>query len=122
MGEDTRERSAAGSLFLLLVGGLVGAGIALLYAPLSGEESRRYLRIQKERARNRGRDLTESVKEKIGEIVDEVKGSIDKFIEEGVELTKEKKAELFSAIEAGRKAMDSERKRLDSLSTEDNRK
>lgn len=117
MSEDRRERSVSGSLLLLLAGGLVGAGIALLYAPLSGEESRRYLSIQKERARNRARDLTESVKENVGEIVNEVKGSIDKLIEEGVELTKEKKAELFSAIEAGMKTMEAERKRLDKLLT-----
>ena len=122
MSEETRERSASGSLLLLLVGGLVGAGIALLYAPLSGEESRRYLRIQKERARSRAWDFTESIKENVSEIIEEVKGTIDKLIEEGEKLTKEKKAELLAAVEAGRKAMEGERKRLDSLSTEDDRK
>jgi gas vesicle protein len=116
MGER-EERRGSGSLLMLLAGGLFGAGIALLYAPLSGEETRRYLRMQKERARSRAQNLTENVKESVSEVVDEVKGTIDKLIEEGVELTKEKKAELFVAIEAGRKAMEAERKRLDKLST-----
>jgi gas vesicle protein len=118
MGER-EERRGSGSLLILLAGGLVGAGIALLYAPLSGEETRRYLRMQKERARSRTQNLTENVKENVSEVVDEVKGTIDKMIEEGVELTKGKKAELLAAIEAGKKAMEAERKRLNALSTED---
>ena len=119
MMEETKERGSSGSLLLFLAGGLVGAGIALLYAPLSGEETRRYLRIQKERARSRVLDLTEGVKENLSEIIEEVKETIDKMIEEGIELTKEKKAELLAAIEAGKKAMEAERKRLNALSTED---
>ena len=87
MGER-EERRGSGSLLILLAGGLVGAGIALLYAPLSGEETRRYLKMQKERARSRAQNLTENVKESIREVVDEVRGTIDKLIEEGVELTK----------------------------------
>ena len=92
--------------------------MALLYAPLSGEKTRQYLRIQTERARRSARHLTESVKENVNEIAEELRETIDKIVEEGVELTKEKKAELLAAVEAGKKAMEAERRRLDSLSTE----
>ena len=119
MREETKERGSSGSLLLFLAGGLVGAGVAFLYAPLSGEETRRYLSIQTERARSRACYLTESMRENVSEIVEEVKGTVDKIIEEGVNLTKGKKAELLAAIEAGKKAMEAERKRLDTLSTED---
>jgi gas vesicle protein len=94
MGER-EERRGSGSLLILLAGGLVDAGIALLYAPLSGEETRRYLRTQKERARSRTQNLTENIKESVSTVVFELKRTIDKLIEEGVELTKEKKAELY---------------------------
>ena len=87
--------------------------------PLSGEEIRRYLSKQTERARSKTRYLTESVGENVSEIVEEVKGTIDKMIEEGIELTKGKKAELLAATEARKKAMETERKRLDTWSTED---
>jgi gas vesicle protein len=119
---EEREEQGTSKLFLFLAGGLVGAGIALLYAPLSGEKTRQYLRIQTERAKRRAGQLTESVKENVSEIVKELKETIDKIVEEGVELTREKKAELLAAIEAGRKAMEAERKRLDTLSTEDGKK
>ena len=110
MMEEREERGGSSSLLLLLAGGLVGAGVALLYAPLRGEETRRYLRMQTERARSRASYLTDNVKENVSEIVEEVKGTIDKMIEGGVELTKEKKAKLLAAIEAGKKAMEEERK------------
>jgi gas vesicle protein len=119
MGER-EERRGSGSLLILLAGGLVGAGIALLYAPLSGEDTRRYLRMQKERARSGAQNLTENVKESVSEVVDELKGTIDKLIEEGVELTKGKKAELLAAIEAGKKAIDEERKKLEKYQAEKN--
>ncbi len=90
MGER-EERRSSGSLLILLAGGLVGAGIALLYAPLSGEETRRYLRMQKERARSRAQNLTENVKESVSEVVDEVRGTIDKLIEEEVSVAQMEK-------------------------------
>jgi hypothetical protein len=46
-------------------------------------------------------------------LIDEIKETTDRVIEEGIELTKEKKAELLTAIEAGKKAMEEERKRIE---------
>jgi hypothetical protein len=46
-------------------------------------------------------------------MIEEIKETTDKVIEEGIELTKEKKAELLAAIEAGKKAMEEEKKRLE---------
>jgi hypothetical protein len=77
--------------------------------------------MQTERARSRARYLTESVRENVSEIVEEVKGTIDKMIEEGVELTKGKKAELLAAIEAGKKAIEEERKRIEKHQTEEHK-
>ena len=34
------ERNGSGSFLIFLAGGLIGAGVAMLYAPLSGEETR----------------------------------------------------------------------------------
>ena len=46
MIDERDEREGTNSLFIFLAGGLIGAGVALLYAPLSGEKTRQYLRIQ----------------------------------------------------------------------------
>ena len=46
-------------------------------------------------------------------MIDEIKETTDKIIEEGKELTKEKKVELLAAIEAGKKAMEEEREKIE---------
>jgi hypothetical protein len=72
-----------------------------------------YLRIQTKKAKKRARHLTEATRENIEYLIDEIKETTDRVIEEGIELTKEKKAELLTAIEAGKKAMEEERKRIE---------
>jgi len=66
----SEERGCApGILLAFLLGGVVGAGLALLLAPLSGAETRKRIR-----------DVAEEVKEKaegaIGEIRDKVKKTL----------------------------------------------
>ncbi len=102
-------------LFMIALGGLVGAALALLYAPASGENTRQYLRMQTEQARRRANDITGRVKKSIEQLIDDVKETTDEIIEEGVELTREKKAELLAAIDAGKKTIEEEKKKLEQL-------
>ena len=76
------------TLIITSPNGIKCTAISLLYAPLSGENTR---------------DLAENIKENITDLIDEIKETTDKIIEEGKELTKEKKVELLAAIEAGKK-------------------
>jgi len=114
----TEERDGSRSLLIFLAGGLIGAGVSMLYTPLSGEKTRQYLRIQTKKAKRKARHLTESVKENVDHLIEEIKETTDRVIEEGIELTKEKKAELLAAIEAGKKAMEEERKKIEKHHTE----
>lgn len=56
-----------------LLGGLVGAGLALLYAPAPGEETRRRLRESAEKMRERFQEGYETVREKVEEGVGKVR-------------------------------------------------
>ena len=118
MIEEGDETNGTSPLFIFLAGALIGAGISLLYAPLSGEKTRQYLRIQTKKAKKKARHLTESIRENVDYLVEEIKETMDHVIEEGIELTKEKKAELLAAIEAGKKAMEEERKRIEKHQTQ----
>ena len=100
MMEERDERGGSRFLLMFFAGGLIGAALSLLYAPLSGENTRQHIRIQAERARRKTRDLAENIKENTASLIDEIKETTDKIIEEGKELTKEKKDELLAAIEA----------------------
>lgn len=81
----------AGSVLLsFLLGGAVGAGLALLLAPQSGPETRRKIK-----------DFAEDMKERVGETV-----------EKGKDLFEQKKSVITTAIDAGKEAYEKERERL----------
>jgi len=117
MSEENISRGISRSLFWLVVGTFFGAGISILYAPSSGDKTRLYLKLQTERARRRAQQMNEGIKGNIEHLVDEIKGIRETIVREGIELTKEKKAELVAAIEAGKKTMEEEKKRLEQLRT-----
>lgn len=79
--------SMNGTVIAFAVGAAVGAGLALLFAPRSGKETRELL------ARRAG-DLRDKA-------VDTVDGAKEMF--------REKKAEILAAVEAGKQAIQDER-------------
>jgi gas vesicle protein len=93
---DDRCCSGSGGVFLaFLAGGLVGAGFALLYAPVSGRE-----------ARERIGGLTEDLKKKTDGWSGDVKQKVEGFIDE-------ERSVIKAAYEAGREAMSREKARFE---------
>lgn len=93
---------SAGSILLsFLLGGMVGAGFALLLAPQSGRETRQKIR-----------ELSDEAREKAMGYVDEIKGKVTTGIDKGKGYYEEKKSMIGSAIEAGKEAYGKEKDRL----------
>jgi gas vesicle protein len=85
---DTSETARVGGyLAAFAIGALVGTGVALLYAPRSGRETRELL-AQKGRA---------------------LKGQASEALVGATDFVQGKKAELVAAVEAGKDAMREER-------------
>ena len=95
---EERGVCAGTVLVSFVAGAAIGAVLALLYAPKSGEEMRGDIA-----------DLTEDAVDKIKEYAKEAQEKIKAAIEDGKETIVEKKSVLASAIEAGREAMQKER-------------
>jgi len=92
----------AGSIFLsFLLGGIVGAGFALLMAPESGRETRQRIRRFTDDVKDKAMDYVEDMKEKVTSSVDKGKGYYE-----------EKKSMITSAVEAGKEAYEKEKERL----------
>ncbi len=89
-----------GMMFAFLVGGLIGAGLALLYAPASGEETRRRLR---EQAAQKGDEF----KQRYETAVDTVEEGVGKI----KEIIEDRKNEVASAYQAGKDAYQKEKTR-----------
>lgn len=81
----------SGAVFLsFLLGGIVGAGLAMLLTPQSGRETR----------------------QKIREFADDVRDRISSTVDKGKEYFDERKSVITSAIEAGKEAYEKEKERL----------
>lgn len=85
----SRDGSSVGSVLIAFtVGAIAGAAVALLYAPASGEETRRKLAEKAREARDRAQDVAR----------------------EGREFYERNKENLASAVERGRQAFEQARK------------
>jgi gas vesicle protein len=100
MNDDRCCSSSGGVLLAFLAGGMVGAGLALLYAPVSGREAR-------ERIGGLAGDLRKKSEEWTGEVKQKVEGFID-----------EERSVIKAAYDAGREAMAREKARFENLNPE----
>ncbi len=101
MGNE-EGRFGAGSLILgFFIGGLVGAGVALLLAPQAGAETRQKIK-----------ELAGDVKEKATEYTEKVKGQVTSTVGKGKEILEEKKSLVTAAVEAGKEAYQKEKEKL----------
>ena len=90
------ERGCSGGILMaFLAGGLIGAGLALLYAPVSGRE-----------ARERIGGLAEDVRKKAEQWSGDLKQKVEGFIEE-------ERSVIKAAYDAGREAMAREKARFE---------
>jgi gas vesicle protein len=87
-------------MFSFLLGGIVGAGLALLLAPQSGAETRRKIT-----------EASDDLKHKADDLVKHARGSVESAIEKGRDVFEEKKSTVVSAIDAGREAFHKEKEK-----------
>ena len=96
-----RHGGGVGSLFLGLA---VGAGLALLLAPQSGEETRRALGRRARRAQEVATDFVQDVSGTVAEKFQEVRGSVEERIEATLDTVDRKRRQVSNAFDAGRAA------------------
>jgi gas vesicle protein len=94
----------SGGVGNFLLGALIGAGVALLFAPRSGEETRSDIKRRARDAQNRVRDVADEV---TGQVVDTFEGARAR-VEEQLETARSaivaKKDQVSRAMDAGRDA------------------
>ena len=105
--------SVGKSFFSFVAGGLIGAGVALLYAPQSGERTREEIREKAERTLVKAQQIEDGIKDTVNQLIEDIKVKVGQLVEEGKDLAEDKKQELITAIEAGKKALEEERDKLE---------
>ena len=93
--ENQHGRCSGQALFFAFLGGAVAGAVAgILFAPKAGEQTRRELKAY---ARKTEEDLIEKAKE--------TRAALDEAIERGKHFVAEKRADVESALKAGKDAM-----------------
>jgi gas vesicle protein len=109
MDMDDDYKKIAGAF---LLGGMIGAFVALLYAPKSGRETRKDISKAARRIKKESVDLVEETIEGINDFAGNVKDRVTDIIERGVELSDNAKKEIVKNLEHGQKVIEKQKKRM----------
>ncbi len=99
---EERGFTTSSMVLAFILGGVLGAAFALLFAPESGSKTRERLKEVASGFKEKTRDVAEDFREKFEEVIDKSKEAL----EEG-------KSILAAAYQAGREAMQRERESLE---------
>lgn len=96
-----RQQAGVGSF---IVGLAIGAGVALLLAPQSGEETRRGIARRARRAQEAAQVLVEDMSGTVADKFNEVRGRVGERIEATFDAVDAKTRKVANAFDAGRAA------------------
>jgi len=108
---DRRTTMKAGAL-LLIAGGIIGAGVALLFAPQSGKATRKDISRYARKAKRRAEEVADDFSESISRMVDTVGEKTADILDRGIDVAHETKKEILRAIEDGQEELEKQRSRL----------
>ena len=102
MSNQNVEKSSA---IALLAGAMLGAGVALLFAPQSGRQTRRDIRQFAEKAGEKVEAAQLELQRSIDNILGDVEEKLQKGLAAGMDWTDSKIIDLRRALESGRRSI-----------------
>ncbi len=108
---DRSSTYKAGAL-MLIAGGLIGASIALLFAPQSGRATRKDISRYARKARRRGEDIVDDFTDSVSRMVDTVGEKAADILDRGADLAGDAGKEILKAMEHGHEKLEKHRARL----------
>jgi gas vesicle protein len=96
----------------ILLGGLIGASIALLYAPKSGSRTRKDIKKAVRNVKNSTADLIEDAIDDVNDFIDDLKEKASDIIGQGTDLTDKTKSEIITTLEQGQKALEKQKQKI----------
>ncbi|AMV70813.1 hypothetical protein DBW_0411 [Desulfuromonas sp. DDH964] len=109
-----QKASTVGAI-MLIAGGLIGAGIGILFAPQSGKRTRRQISRYSKKVKNETEALIRDSAEAVRETVDTLADRTSDLVEKGGEVAEEWREHLMDALEEGQKSIDRQRRRLTNI-------
>ena len=97
----------------LVIGGLVGAAVALLLAPQSGEETRSMIREKGIELKDQVEQTASEARTRAEQMAQEAKMKAEEFQRRGQFVLEEQKARLERAVDAGKRAAQKKREEIE---------
>lgn len=98
--EDKDNKVAAAAL-LIFAGGIIGAGMALLFAPQSGSKTRKDITRYSKKVRNRADEAVDDLAANVSNLVDAIGEKTDDLMEKGRDVAGSARKDLIQLIEEG---------------------
>ncbi len=115
MGDCNIKKNAMVGGILLVAGGLVGAGVALLYAPQSGRQTRRDISRYSRKVRRQAEDIVDDFAGNVHGMVESIGERAEDILDRGKDLAHEAKLDLIKVIEEGQGRLEKQKARLAKL-------
>jgi len=106
------EKSEPG-IGAFVAGLAIGAGLALLFAPRTGEETRRDLQRRAKRVGSQAQDFVSEVTESVGQTFQDARHSVENRIDAARHAVDLKRRQVTNAVDAGRAAAQQARVELE---------
>jgi len=109
---EDRERKVTAAALLIVAGGIVGAGLALLLAPQSGRRTRRDISRYARRVRAKADESVADLAANIDDFVETIGDKTDELVGKGKDVAGSARKDLIRLIEEGASRLEKFRTRL----------
>ncbi len=111
---DNNNNAMVGAL-MLVAGGIIGAGVALLFAPQTGKRTRRDIVRYSKKVGHRAEEVVDDFADSISDMVDAVGEKASDILDRGKDLAYDAKKGVLKAIEEGQQKLEKQRMKLAKL-------
>ncbi len=112
MGEYDIKKNAMVGGIMMIAGGLLGAAVALLYAPQSGRQTRRDLSRYSRKVRRQAEDIVDDFAGDVHGMMDSIGEKAEDILDKGKDLAHEAKVELVKILDEGQARLEKQKERL----------
>ena len=109
---EDRDNKIAAAALLILAGGIVGAGVALLFAPQTGQRTRKDILRYAKKSKIRADEAVDDLSATVSDLVDSLSDKTDELLEKGKGVAGNARKDLIRLIEEGASRLEQFRTKL----------
>lgn len=110
-----KRNDTTGKAITLVIGGLLGAGVALMLAPQTGEKTRKQLIKYSKKAGTRTQQFVSDIGDSLDSVIHDVLDASSTGLQKGKKLTALARKEILDVLDAGKSYIDEERTKLEKM-------